>query len=83
MSSRITPAPQAEIQNLNITQNEYGEMLISAEDLAGNDIGRSGGLPMPNGPFALLYNPNNKDWITAKMSEFSNGYQFVEVIIGA
>lgn len=77
------PVPQAEIQNLNITQNEYGEMLISAEDLAGNDIGRSGGLPMPNAPFALLYNPNNKDWITAKMSGFPNGYQFAEIILGA
>jgi formylmethanofuran dehydrogenase subunit D len=82
MPTEIIVAPVATLSEFSITFNNYAEIIVTAKDADGNDISRSGGITIPNGPFALLFNPATKDWITATISDFPIGYELVQCILG-
>lgn len=82
MPTEIIVAPVATLSEFNVTFNNYAEMVVSAKDADGNDISRSGGITVPNGPFVLLFNPTTKDWMTANISDFPKGYELVQCILG-
>jgi hypothetical protein len=83
MASEIIVAPTITLSEFSVAFNSSDEMLITAKDSSGNDISRSGGLPMPPCPFVLAYNPENKDWLTIPLQEFPDGYKMVTCIIKA
>lgn len=64
----------------SITFNEYGEILIKAHLPDGTDVSRSGGLMVPESPYALIYNKDTKDWaVTNAITPVSSGYEIVKI----
>ena len=72
--------PQAQFQLLDITFNDWNEMVISAVDMNGNQVGRFARLPTPSGSFLLLFNPLTLDWQTMVNLEPIDGYELVKCI---
>jgi hypothetical protein len=66
------------VQSLNY--NAYGELIIQAITSDGKNISRSGGLQVPQAPFALLYDFRNNEWYTSTINQIPDNCNLIQII---
>lgn len=80
--SRLVDFPQAQFQSLDIRFNDWDEMVISAVDMNGNQVGGCT-ITTPPKSFLLLFNPQNSNWLATPNMESIEDYQIVKCVMYA
>jgi hypothetical protein len=68
-----------DITIIQLNYNQYGELMIKARN-GFKDISRSGGLQVPQAPFALLYDSINNEWYASAINQIPNNSNVVQII---